>query len=368
MRVAPANTRSLRSSARAEPKLRPNRVALVPHRCACGGTARGAGECAACRAKRLARGGALAPLVVHEVLRSPGQPLEPGLRAEMQARLGRDFSQVRVHTDPRAAESARAVAAFAYTVGTDVVFDKGQYSPTSAAGKRLLAHELAHVVQQGGVARPPAGGLRIDSPTSAAERGAEAAARGSAPAARGVQPTPSLQRLGANPSCTPAQVRDIHQAIFNARGWLNKAIPKLEARPLPPQVLQSLRSNFGPTYGVAGNAALIVGRLHTAYHELSTIPVGCAGAADATECAKEHCGFAGAGSHAATICTNVAGNAVDDAACVLHESLHAAFPNFTVDQYSGWHGRANPTPGYPGTGTEPLLNADSYTSLVIDLS
>ncbi|MGB9632210.1 MAG: DUF4157 domain-containing protein [Chloroflexaceae bacterium] len=89
------------------------------------------------------------PPIVHEVLRSPGQPLDAETRAFMEPRFGHDFSRVRVHTDARAAESARAVNALAYTVGRDVVFGAGQYAPGASAGRRLLAHELAHVVQQG---------------------------------------------------------------------------------------------------------------------------------------------------------------------------------------------------------------------------
>ncbi|HSJ56102.1 MAG TPA: DUF4157 domain-containing protein [Anaerolineae bacterium] len=90
------------------------------------------------------------PRVVHEALRVPGRPLDPGTRAFMQSRLGHDLSRVRVHTDARAAESARAVNARAYTVGRDVVFGRGQYAPETGAGKRLLAHELTHVLQQWG--------------------------------------------------------------------------------------------------------------------------------------------------------------------------------------------------------------------------
>lgn len=66
----------------------------------------------------------------------------------MESRFGHDFSRVRVHTDPLAARSAEAVAAQAYTVGSDVVFGVGRYAPASRDGQRLLAHELAHVVQQ----------------------------------------------------------------------------------------------------------------------------------------------------------------------------------------------------------------------------
>ncbi len=88
------------------------------------------------------------PPIVHEVLRSPGQPLDPATRAFMEPRFGHDFGPVRVHTDARAAQSAQSVNALAYTVGRDVVFDAGQYAPHTREGKSLMAHELTHVVQQ----------------------------------------------------------------------------------------------------------------------------------------------------------------------------------------------------------------------------
>jgi len=89
-----------------------------------------------------------APAVVHDALRAAGHPLDARARAYFEPRFGRDFAEVRLHTDARAAQSARAVGALAYTVGRDVVFDAGQYAPHTAGGRRLLAHELAHVVQQ----------------------------------------------------------------------------------------------------------------------------------------------------------------------------------------------------------------------------
>lgn len=88
------------------------------------------------------------PPIVQEVLLSPGQPLDPVTRAYMEPRFGHDFSQVRVHTDAKASESVRAVNALAYTVGRDVVFGYGQYAPNLDAGRKLMAHELAHVIQQ----------------------------------------------------------------------------------------------------------------------------------------------------------------------------------------------------------------------------
>ena len=88
------------------------------------------------------------PPIVHEVLNSPGQPLHPETRTFMESRFKHDFSQVRVHTDARAAESAQAVQAIAYTFGRSVVFGIGQYTPTTIAGRKLIAHELTHVLQQ----------------------------------------------------------------------------------------------------------------------------------------------------------------------------------------------------------------------------
>lgn len=287
-----------------------------------------------------------APPVVGEVLRSPGRPLEPTTRRFMEGRFGRGFGGVRVHTDSRAAASARAVNARAYTVGSDVVFGANEYAPGTTSGRRLLAHELTHVIQQGhGAGRTGPRGISRLAGSS------------------------MIQRLGANPGCTDAQRDTIHQAIYNARGWLNKAIPQLEADPLSERTVRALRRNFGPTYGVPANAPLIRRRLQVAYGELSTIPIGCS-ASDSV--CPGPCGHAVAGSDVATICTNPTLNAGTDwryqAGCVLHESLHAAFSNFTVDEYSGWHGASSSTPTYPGGGTDPLLNADSYTTLSMDLS
>jgi hypothetical protein len=91
-----------------------------------------------------------APTSVHATVSENGSPLDSATCALMESRFGHDFSQVRVHTDPAAAESARAVHARAYTVGNHVVFGAGEYQPHSIEGRRLLAHELTHTVQQAG--------------------------------------------------------------------------------------------------------------------------------------------------------------------------------------------------------------------------
>ncbi|NJD75636.1 MAG: DUF4157 domain-containing protein [Candidatus Methanoperedens sp.] len=109
------------------------------------------------------------PSIVHHVLNSPGQPLDTGTRAFMEPRLGHDFSKVRVHADIEAAESAQAVNALAYTVGQDVVFGPGKYAPKTDIGKKLLAHELIHVVQQDSGERGIQTMLTISSPDNPLE-------------------------------------------------------------------------------------------------------------------------------------------------------------------------------------------------------
>jgi hypothetical protein len=104
---------------------------------------------------------AAAPPIVHEVLHSSGEPLDRTARAFMEQRFAQDFGDVRIHADSRASSSAQSIHANAYTHGHHIVFNSGQYAPDSSRGKHLLAHELAHVVQQRsqhspGIARQPA--------------------------------------------------------------------------------------------------------------------------------------------------------------------------------------------------------------------
>src|SRR5262249_20347879 len=129
---------------------------ILQRQCACGTYTMGGSACAACSGKKglLQRkaerheGVSKVPSIVYDVLRSPGQPLDAATRAFLEPRFGHDFSQVRVHTDAKAAESARAVNALAYTVGKNMVFAQGHYTAATASGQRLLAHELVHTMQQ----------------------------------------------------------------------------------------------------------------------------------------------------------------------------------------------------------------------------
>jgi hypothetical protein len=136
----------------------------LQRKCACGSYGSGGGKCDKCRedGAKLQRAAARSqtnappgcetpeelPSIVYDVLNSSGQPLDATTRAWLEPRFGHDFSSVRVHMDARAAESANAVNALAYTVGHELVFGAGRYAPNTERGSRLLAHELTHVVQQ----------------------------------------------------------------------------------------------------------------------------------------------------------------------------------------------------------------------------
>jgi len=141
------------------------------------------GECTGCRKKRLQRKAAnqaetsAVPPIVREVLATTGQPLDPATRAFMEPHFGHDFSRVRVHTGAKAAASARAINALAYTVGRAVMFGAGQYGPQTGAGKRLLAHELAHVVQQNDALSACSGPRAMNTPGSSEKEAKNVSAR-----------------------------------------------------------------------------------------------------------------------------------------------------------------------------------------------
>ena len=137
---------------------------------------------------------------MHEVLREQGAPLEAGTRSVMEERLSADLSHVRVHTDQRAAASARAVDAAAYTVGDSIVFGMGHYAPHQEEGRNLLAHELVHTLQQGRAGASVSGQrLTIEPPSSAAEDEARAVA--------GAPQVPALRPRGLlRPSAVPVRV------------------------------------------------------------------------------------------------------------------------------------------------------------------
>jgi hypothetical protein len=185
--------------------------------CACGG------GCPRCRNKS---GADRAPPIVHDVLRTPGAPLAEDVQAQMEERFGRNLNHVRIHADHQAAQSARAVGAAAYTVGSHVAFDSGRYAPHTASGRRTLAHELTHVLQQRGAS--PDSALRIGPSGDAAEQEADRVAASvvsGAAAPVQVRAHSSMQMLrrqdygvdGAIRSGHMTPVPGVHDTLFSAQ-------------------------------------------------------------------------------------------------------------------------------------------------------
>src|SRR5438876_7230652 len=225
----------------------------LQRKCGCGGSTSSGESCEECgghapqlqrRATPQADSEALVPNIVHEVLRSSGQPLDHSTRAFMESRFGHDFAHVRVHADARAAESARAVNALAYTVGRDMVFSTGRYAPTDAAGRHLISHELTHVIQQSHAAHA-ALPLRIgdsDAPEQEATQMAGAIGAG--------------QRVGA-----ASQVANHQLARFSDTGHHVIEEAGLSGAGFSPQQIQAIeRGNIQRDYsqiGAVGNLLLL---------------------------------------------------------------------------------------------------------------
>src|SRR3954470_17749071 len=179
-------------------------------------------------------GGLLAPHAA-VVVDEPGRSLESATQAAMERRFGFDFSRIRVHTDAKAAESATSLNAVAYTVGQDVVFAPGAYSPERPEGLHLLAHELAHVVQSA-PSRAGTGAVEPD-----ARRAADAVAWTSDP----VRPVASapfgtvLRQEAAEAALNPATVRSTHP--FDRPRLLTEELQRPEPLVTLPPVLPPLR-------------------------------------------------------------------------------------------------------------------------------
>jgi hypothetical protein len=159
------------------------------------------------------------PPAVRTGLQSAGQPLDAQTQAVMAARFGQDFSEVRVRTGPAAAESAHAVGAQAYTIGSNIVFGVGHYAPHSGAGQHLLTHELAHVVQQRRGGAAPALRANTAHESDAVQAATAATAGGSA----------AQVHTGTAPGLARSPDPDIDEALDRA---FPASVP--EAEPLPP--------------------------------------------------------------------------------------------------------------------------------------
>jgi hypothetical protein len=215
----------------------PVRGGLLQRKCGCGGPSAAEGECEGCGKRKLSlqrssqkreretlKSGAV-PAIVHDVIHSSGEPLDATTRTFMESRFGHDFSRVRVHTNARAAASALAVNALAYTVGNNLVFQKNQYRPTSPGGQKVLAHELTHVMQQEQGSAPLAG---ITPADHASEREADHIAEQVVSAGGSISPptaaaVPGLQRFaGPDVPVTPAQIQEM-RVLFQEISALMRA-------------------------------------------------------------------------------------------------------------------------------------------------
>jgi len=175
----------------------------VQAKCACGG------QCEECRKKKatVMRSGAgpvpsSAPGLVGAALRSPGHSMDAGTRSFMESRFNRDFGGVRIHTDSLAGASARSIDAHAYAVGQDIVFAPGRYQPSTAEGRRLLAHELAHTVQQHGL--QPSGDIGFETGSTMHALEAEADHAADRIMAGGAAPAISYRPMAAQIARTAA--------------------------------------------------------------------------------------------------------------------------------------------------------------------
>jgi hypothetical protein len=199
---------------------------------------------------------------VHDVLALPGQPLDQETRNYFEPRFGHDFSKVRVHADEKAAESAGAVDALAYTVGQNIVFGARQYRPRAEQGVRLLAHELTHVVQQGNWAHDSSGGrddLRVGAISDPLESEAEKVSTGLAFHVR-AQPAngpAALQRLPREGDPDHGSTLPRRQAMaltdcLNTMGEKNREYCLQQVMSASPRQLQP---GMPAATGAAGNTA-----------------------------------------------------------------------------------------------------------------
>ena len=354
---------------------------VLRRKCACDGSGKNCDDCEGDKLRRKSDGELASdhvPSIVHEVLASPGLPLGFSTRHFMESRLGHDFSRVRVHTDARARDSARAVAASAYTVGSDIVFAPGQYQPESSVGRKLLAHELAHVMQNA-AAGSNHSGLTVGAANSVEERQADAIAdRVEKPHSKLPQQHvgPSRNTLRRQPSdsefvCNDKQVGEVSVRAPVARTYVNDALKKLDTE--PQAAAQALLRHFkvsGPkavetTQKIRTTLYRMVEKLEEIEEPLrAKTEVRCHSADEAV------CQIADAYIDRSTeiphfnLCASFFNikNEKKQAEILVHESSHAADPQITD--------RAYLTQRFYGMLDTPaaLANAESYSTFVMELN
>lgn len=291
-----------------------------------------------------------------------GAPLDSASRSFFEPRFGRDFSAVRVHTDDIAAGSAAKIVARAYTVGNNVVFGAGQFSPATTAGRKLLAHELAHVAQQTGgtgtiqrqpvedeqVAKGDNNAVPMDEPNKAPECDDVCGNT----AAKCIQ--------GPGEQCSDDMTKKVETAWKTAATQLANASDALAESPLSATTAASLKANFNWSSGnsPADLPTTVANNLSTAATKMSdNLCIKCVsecqkgGKAQITRARGKNC----LGSNCFTICPTFVAT---DSHVLVHELFHRVVSS-VEDLYRN-------QPGYPPPPSMALKMADCYASLVDD--
>jgi len=297
-----------------------------------------------------------------------GAPLDAASRSYFEPRFGRDFSSVRVHTDDGAARSAASISARAYTIGNDVVFGAGQWSPATSAGRRLLAHELAHVAQQAGgvgtVQRQIAGEEQTTEQVPATtDKAVPMDEPNKAPGCDDVCGNTAAKCVqGPGEQCTDDMTKKVSTAWQAAANQLTAASDALAESPLSPTTVASLKANFNWSSGnsPADLPTTVANNLSTAATKmsdnlcikcLSECPKGAK--AQITRARGQNC----LGSNCFSICP---GFVATDTHVLVHELFHRVVSS-VEDLYRGQS-------GYPPPPSMALKMPDCYASLIDDTS
>jgi hypothetical protein len=279
-----------------------------------------------------------APAALEHALASPGRPLDQPARDFVGPRLGRSLGQVRVHEGPLATAAALAVGARAFTVGRDIVFGAGEYAPSTASGRKLLAHELAHVVQQTGANRLPVGAAGIDVTTS-----------------------PRMVRRLATTDCD-SKAGLVTNAVSQAQSNIAAVLPQLAARPLSADTQNALLIYFRASSDET--AATVSANLTKISAKLGAVTYECENDCPENELGYTRLGTMLTGLGSIHLCLNnleQEANAIANTA--LHEVTHYTLLATDAAGYYGSDCSESETTVGAGSQTK-LSTADSYNCFV----
>jgi hypothetical protein len=271
-----------------------------------------------------------APQIVYDVLSSPGQPLDAGTRAFFEPRFGHDFSQVRVHSDARSANSARVVDALAYTVGHDIVFGENQRKSDSGTNMRLFAHELSHVIQQTALGHHSS--LIQRTPTQP----------------QGNPQTPKLI------NCGPAETATMGNDLSSAAKLAQDALEAIAASDFSPLKKQALIRHFGPT--AADEKQAIITRYTNIINSLSQKEITCANSCEKRKGLDTLCAIGYENTNRIKVCPDYwTAGFCKTYSTLLHEAVHNDGGLVDVKMTD---------PGYPPVNAKD--NAYSYEYFAVD--